>query len=290
MTGLTGKMDLEGREGPWSLMCWNQNFYVGNPMLMKTQSLAGGWCWNPFSTVPRISHTFTLFVLLSLHFLRWPCRKTPSDGADYTLYPAWQFLPSFFFHPFFFSSAAHSHLSVSTSNSWSVTNVQRLQQFVSNFLVIVSFLHSLFTLGFAFEKYILGWLIPQRLISAAGWWLPAALCSVFVWRAIFENKFVGGINQTFNAALARRTVSLLTWWPSVCVSVRMPVSGCLAKLSDDVFTPQSSPFANLLIKYPQMPAQHIAHLNMHHIYFTVLAFVVCFLIILIIFHEVLSTL
>lgn len=58
-----------------SLLCWNQNFYVGNPMLMKTLSLAGGWCWNPFSTVPRISHTFTLFVLLSLCFLLWPCWK-----------------------------------------------------------------------------------------------------------------------------------------------------------------------------------------------------------------------
>lgn len=52
--------------GLYSLLCWNQNFHVGNPMLMKTLSLAGGWCWYPFSTVPRISHTFTLFALLSL--------------------------------------------------------------------------------------------------------------------------------------------------------------------------------------------------------------------------------
>lgn len=87
---------------PHSLLCWNQNFYVGNPMLMKTLSLAGGWCWNPFSTVPRISHTFTLFVLLSLCFLLWPYWKTPSDGADYTLYLPGSF-PLFFFFLFSWS-------------------------------------------------------------------------------------------------------------------------------------------------------------------------------------------
>lgn len=43
--------------------------------------------------------------------------------------------------------------------------------------------------GICVRKYILGWLIPPRLIFAAGWWFPAALRCIFVWRAIFENKF-----------------------------------------------------------------------------------------------------
>lgn len=42
--------------------------------------------------------------------------------------------------------------------------------------------------GIWVRKYILGWLILPHLISAAGWWFPAVLCGIFVWRAIFENK------------------------------------------------------------------------------------------------------
>lgn len=144
--GLTGEMDLEKREGLHSSLCWNQNFYVGNPMLMKTLSLAGGWCWNLCNTVPRISHTFSLFALLSLSASFFGCVKSTSNGADYTFHPAWYFLfpPNSTFSVFLISMA-DSHLSVSTSNAWFWTNVQRLQQFVSNFHVIASFLYSLFT-------------------------------------------------------------------------------------------------------------------------------------------------
>ena len=80
---------LGRREGWTPSRCWNQNFHVGNPMLMKTLSLAGGWCWYPFSAVPRISHTSALFALLSLRFLLRLCRKSTSNGADYTFHPAW---------------------------------------------------------------------------------------------------------------------------------------------------------------------------------------------------------
>lgn len=171
-------------------------------MLIKTLSLAGGWCWYPFSLVPRISHTFTLFLLLSLRFLLWLCRETTSNGADYTLYPAWQFLPSLFFlslsfffppsstfPPPFLISIADSHLSISTSNAWSGPNVQRLltvcfQPSCHRLIPLLS-VYS----GICDRKYILGRLIPPRLIFAAGWWLPAALCGIFVWIAIFENKF-----------------------------------------------------------------------------------------------------
>lgn len=174
---------------PHSLLCWNQNFYVGNPMLMKTLSLAGGWCWNPFSTVPRISHTFTLFVLLSLCFLLWPYWKTPSDGADYTLYLPGSF-PLFFF---FFSSFPDLHCWRSSL----CINIKRLIWYKRSKTLTVCFqlpCHRLIPLlcvysGICLRKYILGWLIPPRLISAAGWWLPAALCGIFVWREIFENKF-----------------------------------------------------------------------------------------------------
>lgn len=97
-------------------------------------------------------------------------------------------------------------------------------------------------------------------VMVSSWCSAAYLCE----ERSSKTSCAGGINQTVNAVLARRTVSLLTWWPSVCVSVRMPVSVCLTKLSDDVFTSQSSPFENLLIKYPQMSAQHIANLIMKH--------------------------
>lgn len=176
-----------GKGGTYSLLCWNQNFCVGNPMLMKTLSLAGGWCWYPFSAVPRISHTFTLFVLLSLRFLLWLCRKTTSNSAVYTLHPAWHFFPPSFFCSF--SDILSTALSVSTSNAWSGTNVQRLStvcfQPLCHHLIPLLSVYS----GICVRKYILRWLIPTRLISAAGWWLPAALCGIFVWRAIFENKF-----------------------------------------------------------------------------------------------------
>lgn len=132
--------------------------------------------------------TFSHCLLFSLWFLLWLCWKTTSIGASYTLPGI--FCPVFSprLSPSFLISLADSHLSMSTSNTWSGANFQRLLQFVSNLLVIVSFLYSVYS-GICVRKYILGWLIPPRLIFAAGWWLPAALCSIFVWRAIFENKF-----------------------------------------------------------------------------------------------------
>lgn len=58
------------------------------------------------------------------------------------------------------------------------------------------------------------------------------LCEEQSWKT----SFVCVINQTVNAGLAQCSVSLLTWWPSVCCLAHMPVSVCLAKLSDDDFT------------------------------------------------------
>lgn len=115
------------------LLCWKSH-------VNENTILAGSLCWNPFSTVPRISCTFTQFVLLFFHLLLW-LWKISSDGADYTPYPTWHFLPPLFL-PLL---PLLTHLSVSTSNVWSSIKVQRLSQFVSNFLVIVSFLYSLFT-------------------------------------------------------------------------------------------------------------------------------------------------
>lgn len=165
-------------------------------MLMKTLSLAGGWCWYPFSAVPRISHTFSLFVLLSLRFLRWPCRETTSNGADYTSDPAWQLLlPSTLFLSTFFSFSSFPDLRRSLPSL--CINIKRLIWYERSKTLTVCFqppchhpipLLSVYS-GICVRKYILGWLIPPRLISAAGWWLPAALCGIFVWRAIFENKF-----------------------------------------------------------------------------------------------------
>ena len=63
-------------------------------------------------------------------------------------------------------SIAHSHLSVSTSNAWSATNVQRLTvcfQPPCHHLIPLLSVYS----GICVRKYILGWLIPPRLISAA---------------------------------------------------------------------------------------------------------------------------
>lgn len=192
MTGLTREMDLEKREGPYSLLCWNQNFYVGNPMLMKTLPLAGGWCWNPFSTVPRISHTFTLFVLLSLRFLLWLCRKIHFKWCRLHLVPCLA-VSTFSFFPLFFSSFPDLHCWLSSL----CINIKRLIWYKRSKTLTVCFqlpCHRLIPLlsvysGICVRKYILGCLIPPRLISAAGWWLPAALCGIFVWRAIFENKF-----------------------------------------------------------------------------------------------------
>lgn len=119
--------------GPYSFLCWNQNFYVGNPMLMKTLSLAGGGCWYPFTSVPRISHTYTLFVLLPLSASFFGCIEEPLQMVPTTPCTLpWQFVPSFLpptpptLSLPFLISIADSHLSVSTSNAWSGTNVQRL--------------------------------------------------------------------------------------------------------------------------------------------------------------------
>lgn len=111
----------EKGRGPRSLPCWNQNFHVGNPMLMKTLSLAGGWCWYPFSTVPRISHTFTLFALLSSPLPSLAVSEKPLQMVPTT--PCTR--PGTFYPFFFFFHCWLSHLSVSTSNAWSGTNVQR---------------------------------------------------------------------------------------------------------------------------------------------------------------------
>lgn len=170
---------------------------------MKTLSLAGGWCWYPFSTVPRISHTYTVFALFSLRFLLWLWRKTTSNDAVYTSYPAWQIPPLLRTH-------SHSHMpaymhtlhlflffNLPCSLSSLCINIKRLIWYKHSKTLTVCFqlpCHHLILLfsvysGIYVRKYILGWLIPPRLISAAGWWLPAALCGIFVWRAIFENKF-----------------------------------------------------------------------------------------------------
>lgn len=111
------------------LQCWKSH-------VNENTILAGGWCWNPFSTVPRISHTFTLFVLLSLHLnlFRW-CRLHP---VPHLAVSTLSFPPSS--SPPLLISAADSHPSVSTSNGWSSTNVQRL--FNSLFPTSLSSSHS----------------------------------------------------------------------------------------------------------------------------------------------------
>lgn len=125
---LNMKDGFREKRGLYLFPCWNQNFYFGNLMLMKTLSLAGDWCWYPLSTVPRISHNFTLFVLLLLYFLLWLCRKTTSSGASYTLpgifFPLLSPSPSLApcLSPSFLTSTADSHLSTSTSNTWSGAN------------------------------------------------------------------------------------------------------------------------------------------------------------------------
>lgn len=133
--------------------------------------------------------TLIRYLFFSLRFPLWLCRKTTSNGAVSTSYPPWHFLHhSLSTFPSSPISIAHSHLSVSTSNAWSGTNVQRLTvcfQLPCHHLIPLFSVYS----GICIRKYILGWLIPPRLISTAGWWLPAALCGIFVWRAIFENKF-----------------------------------------------------------------------------------------------------
>lgn len=162
---------------------------------MKTLSLAGGWCWYPFTAVPRISRTFTLFVLLSPHFLHRPCRgKKKSHFKRCRLHLAHCLVvsthmpntPFFSFHLPSPSLISCAH--PSASNAWSSASVQRLTvclQPSCHHLIPPLSVYS----GICCRKYILGWLISPRFVSAARWWLPAAVCGIFVWGAIFENKF-----------------------------------------------------------------------------------------------------
>lgn len=182
-------MDLEKMEGCRCCRAGGRTFVGGNPMLMKTLSLASDWCWYPFSAVPRISHTYTVFVLLSTlpslalqknHF-KW-CRLhlVPTLALSAPL-------------PFHLSLFSNLHCSLASL----CINIKRLIWYKRSKTLTVCFqlpCHHLIPLfsvysGICIRKYILGWLIPARLISAAGWWLPAALCGIFMWRAIFENKF-----------------------------------------------------------------------------------------------------
>lgn len=68
--------------------CWKSH-------VNENTASAGGWCWNQFSAVPRISHTFPMFVLLSLHLnpLRWCLRLHPVPHLAVSL-PLSLFLPS----------------------------------------------------------------------------------------------------------------------------------------------------------------------------------------------------
>lgn len=177
MTGLPWKMDFEERVGSYSLLCGNQTFYVGNPMLMKTLS------WR-VAGVEIHSVQFPGFLTLSRCLFFSLSTKISSDGADYTLYPTWQ--PPLYIFPVCWSPLLI--LIPLYQHQTSSTNVQRLLtvcfQLPCHHLIPLFSVYSRIWV----RKYILGWLILPHLISAAGWWLPAVLCSIFVWRAIFENK------------------------------------------------------------------------------------------------------
>lgn len=111
------------------LQCWKSH-------VNENTILAGGWCWNPFSTVPRISHTFTLFVLLSLHLnlFRW-CRLHPVPHLA---------VSTLSFPPLFFSSSPDLRCWLSSLciniKRLICTNVQRL--FNSLFPTSLSSSHS----------------------------------------------------------------------------------------------------------------------------------------------------
>lgn len=154
-------------------LCWKSH-------VNENIALAGGWCWSPFSTVPRIYHTLSLFVLPYCHFLLWKSRQISSDGADHTQYPTWQFSTPF--------STPFSHLSVSTSNLQSGHDIQSLTVCFQSPCHPLSPFFSVYSRIWV-RKYIFRWLIPPRLISAPGWWLPAVLCCTFVWRTISKSMF-----------------------------------------------------------------------------------------------------
>lgn len=66
-------------------LCWKSH-------INENTILAGDRCWNPFSTVSRIPHTFSLFVLPSCHFLLWKSRK---KSLQLVLTPPDTFLPCY---------------------------------------------------------------------------------------------------------------------------------------------------------------------------------------------------
>lgn len=188
MAALTLGDGLRGKGRPVLFLVQESEHLCWKSHVNENTILAGGWCWNPFSTVPRISHTFSLFVLLSCHFLLWKSRKISSDGAGYTQYPTWQ-LPALF-------STPPSSLQTFTAESSPCIHIKPvIWPWRSKALTVCFQLpcHPLIPLFSVYSrilvrKYILGWLIPPHLISAAGWWLPAVLRCIDVLRTILENK------------------------------------------------------------------------------------------------------
>lgn len=117
-------------------LCWKSH--------INENTILAGDCWNPFSTVFRISHTFSLFVLPSCHFLLWKSRKISSGGAspDTFLppYPASVLSPDF---PRSFISL-YQHQTCDLVKTFKVSN--------SLFPSSLSFQFSLFTQGFGLEN------------------------------------------------------------------------------------------------------------------------------------------
>lgn len=189
MAALTLGHVLRGKGWPMVFLVQESEHLCWKSHINENTILAGGWRWNPFSTVPRISRTVSLFVLLSCHFLLWKRRKIFSNGADYTQFPTWHFPAPF--------STPPSSLQTFTAESSLCINVKPVIWSWHSKALIVCFqlpCHPLIPLFSVYSriwvrKYILGRLIQPHLISAAGRWLPAVLRGIFVWRAISKNKF-----------------------------------------------------------------------------------------------------
>lgn len=253
------------------LLCWKSH--------VNENTILGGWL--VLKSIQRGSQDFSHFHVvcssLSLCFLLWLCRgkkKNPLQMVPTTpcILPASSYTPpptphpplSIFpcsllsWSPLLFLIPLYQH-----QTGRSGTSVQRLLtvcfQLPCHRLIPPLSVYS----GICVRKIHFGMANPTNvwfLRRGDGFQLRSAAYLCEEWSS--KTSFVGGINQTVNAVLARRAVSPLTWWPSACMLVRGLMPACVWQNWVMMFLRHNQ--ANLQTFKSntfKLPAQHIENLS-----------------------------
>lgn len=228
------------------LPCWkshvNENTILGRWLVLKS-ILYSSQDFSHFHFFLTL-FTFCLFSLAAsfFGFVEKPCQMVTT--APCTLRGC------FSSPPLFFSSSADLHCWFSTSNAWCGTNVQNPSSLFPNSL---SSSHSsplsVYT-GICIKKIHFGMANPTT-FDLCGW-VMASICALL--HICVKNNLRNSVCQwdKSDRKCFAGLMHILSGGPWCACRSIYPCLPVFCAMSDDVFIPQSSPFKNLLIRYPEM--------------------------------------